>query len=97
MKYAVAVTCLLLLTGLAISCSGHRNYHPHALGDPMKYQAHFPDMDANGDGRMDAEEFNAHFQQADPHVFTALDINKDGAIDHEEWHRFKEAHGMRDH
>jgi len=27
-------------------------------------------------------------------VFSAIDINKDGYIDHDEWHKFKEAHGL---
>jgi hypothetical protein len=27
----------------------------------------------------------------------ALDLNDDAAIDHDEWHEFKEAHGMKDH
>ena len=37
------------------------------------------------------------FPKANPHIFKELDLNKDKSVDHDEWHKFKEAHGMRDH
>jgi len=36
-----------------------------------------------------------YFPQAEPAVFAAIDLNKDGNIDHDEWHKFKEAHGLK--
>ena len=63
-----------------MGCSGHKPYHPHAMGDPSAYQAHFPDMDTNGDELVDWQEFKGHsLPQTSPHVFQALDINQDGA------------------
>jgi hypothetical protein len=29
--------------------------------------------------------------------FNAVDLNQDGNIDHDEWHEFKEAHGLKQH
>jgi hypothetical protein len=28
-------------------------------------------------------------------VYAALDLNKDGFVDHDEWHEFKQAHGLK--
>jgi hypothetical protein len=97
MKIYAAGMGLLLCALLAMGCSGHQRHHKHALSDPTEYQAHFPDMDSSGDSLVEWTEFKNHFPQTDDHVFKALDLDKDGFIDHDEWHKFKEAHGMRDH
>jgi hypothetical protein len=97
MKTALALISALLLTGMVLNCSGHKRYHDSALGDPAAYKAHFPDIDAGGDDLVSWEEFKAYFPDSDPHVFKALDLNKDSAVDHDEWHKFKEAHGLKDH
>ena len=49
----------------------------------------------NGDEMVNYEEFKAHFPQGNKGVFEALDLNRDGSVDHDEWHKFKEAHGLK--
>ncbi len=91
---------LMTTIGIAfiLGCSGHHgSYHATAMPDPHSFNAHFGDMDSDGDGLVSMAEFNAHFPQAEPKVFHAIDLNQDGTIDHDEWHRFKEAHGMKHH
>jgi hypothetical protein len=80
---------------LVIGCTAKSRFHDTALPDPKQFNAHFGDMDRTGDGRVTWEEFKAYFPQAEPKVFATIDLNKDGAIDHGEWHAFKEAHGLR--
>ena len=82
---------------LVAGCSSHKQYHDPDMPDPQSFNAHFGDMDANGDDLVNWEEFSAHFQNADQKVFNAIDLNQDGNIDHDEWHEFKEAHGMKQH
>jgi hypothetical protein len=95
MKRLICLSMCVFFVTLAIGCSGH--YHKTAMPDPASFNAHFGDMDADGDGLVSREEFNNFFKNPDPKVFDAIDMNKDGAIDHDEWHAFKEAHGMRHH
>ena len=38
------------------------------MPDPQSYNAHFGDMDANGDDFVNWEEFSAHFQNAEQKV-----------------------------
>ena len=54
-------------------------------------------MDANGDDMVSWDEFKAHFPHAEPKVFAAIDLNEDKALDHDEWHKFKAAHGLKHH
>ena len=95
MRSRIVFMACLFLTASLWGCSGHGRYHDAPLGDPATYQAHFHDMDGNGDGRVDAGEFRSHFPQSDRHVFRALDLNEDGIVDHDEWHQFKAAHGIK--
>ena len=97
MTNLLMILSALLLITTAVNCSGHKRYHKTALSDPSAYAAHFPDIDASGDDLVSAEEFKAYFPESDPHVYEALDLNKDGAMDHDEWHEFKEAHGLKEH
>lgn len=96
MRNAMRWIVLLLGTSLLMACGGTR-HHAAPLPDPASFNAHFSDLDANGDGQVVQEEFQAHFPQATPEVFAALDLNGDQAVDHDEWHTFKEAHGLKDH
>ncbi len=90
--WLVAVLVCLLTAGCA--SEKPKMYHEHALPDPEGYNAHFGDMDTNGDERVSWDEFKAYFPQTEPKVFATLDMNKDGVVDHDEWHAFKEAHGL---
>ncbi len=78
------------------SYHGKEKFHKDDLPDPSGFNAHFPNMDANGDGVVDLSEFKAHFsdQKDAEAVFNAVDLNKNGSLDHDEWHAFKKAHGL---
>jgi hypothetical protein len=67
----------------------------HNIPDAKSYNEHFGNMDPNNDGKVNWEEFKAHFPKADAKIFSAIDLNKDGAIDHDEWHEFKAAYGLK--
>lgn len=95
MKRLTLLMVAVSIVALAAGCSSKGKYHDTALPDPKPYNAHFGNMDSKKDGLVSWEEFKAYFPQAEPKVFSAIDINKDGAIDHDEWHKFKEAHGLK--
>jgi Ca2+-binding EF-hand superfamily protein len=67
------------------------------MPDPQSFNAHFGDMDANSDGLVSWDEFASYFQNAEKKVFDAVDLDQNGNIDHDEWHKFKEAHGLKHH
>ena len=95
MKRLLLITIPIVLVMLTVGCSSHKKHHSTDIPDPQSFNAHFGDMDANGDDLVNWEEFAAHFQNADQKVFNAIDLNQDGNIDHDEWHEFKAAHGMK--
>ena len=97
MKRLLLLTIPIVLVMLAAGCSSGKKHHNMAMPDPQSFNAHFGDMDADGDDLVNGEEFAAHFQNADQKVFTAIDLNQDGNIDHDEWHEFKAAHGLKHH
>lgn len=97
MKNSVILLTVILSAMALIGCSGAKNYHETPLEDPSSYRAHFPDMDSSGDGMVNWKEFKTHFPKTNKDVFKALDLNKDRGVDHDEWHEFKEAHGLKSH
>ncbi len=74
-----------------------KKYHSEKLPDPGKFNAHFPDMDTDGNGKVTFEEFKAHFPDAPDQeaAFNAIDLDGKGDLDHDEWHEFKAAHGLK--
>jgi hypothetical protein len=94
MKRFVLTLGFILAVGMLISCASQSKHHQENLPDPKGFNAHFPDMDADGDDLVSWEEFKNYFPQAVPDVFKAVDLNGDGNLDHDEWHEFKEAHGL---
>ncbi len=74
-----------------------KDFHGTGLPDPSGFNAHFPDMDSDKDGQVTLEEFNEHFPDASEttKAFNAIDLDRSGALDHDEWHEFKKAHGMK--
>ncbi len=74
-----------------------KRYHDKALPEPSKFNAHFPDMDTDHNDQVTREEFNAHFADVSDNeeVFNAIDLDQNGYLDHEEWHEFKSAHGLK--
>ena len=85
---------LVVIVALLMACHSGGSYHQTSMPDPAAYNAHFGDMDTNQDGQVTREEFQAHFPQADMNVFEVIDTDQDMSLSHEEWHRFKEAHGL---
>lgn len=77
--------------------SGMGKHHQKKLPEPSKFNAHFPDMDTDQNARVTLEEFKAYFSEKSDHehVFNAIDIDGKGDIDHDEWHEFKSAHGLK--
>ena len=94
MKKLVFFLSLILVVGMLSGCASPSKHHKDDLPDPKGFNAHFPDMDSDGDGLINWTEFKDHFPQATPEAFKATDLNGDGNIDHDEWHQFKEAHGL---
>ncbi len=103
------ITCILSAAGIfafssmvfATDCPmGYekkgKSYHKgmeHAPG-LSGYKVRFNEIDKDGNGALNREEYKAHFPDAEDKVFDALDTDKDGAVSREEWHSFKAAHGM---
>ena len=94
MKKFVFFLSLILAVGMLSGCASKSTHHKEKMPDPKGFNAHFPDMDSDGNDLVDWTEFEKYFPQAEPSVFKAIDLNGDGNIDHDEWHQFKEAHGL---
>lgn len=76
---------------------GKKKHHTKKMPDPSVFNAHFPDMDGDKDDKISPREFKTHFPDRADHdtVFTAIDLDKNGYLDHDEWHEFKSAHGLK--
>lgn len=72
-------------------------YNKKKLPEPSKFNAHFPDMDTDNNGQVTLEEFKKYFPDKPDveNVFKAIDLDGKGYIDHDEWHEFKAAHGLK--
>ena len=97
MKRSLFLIISIVLVLLTAGCSSHKKHHDTDMPDPQAFNAHFGDMDANGDDLVNWEEFTAHFDNAEKKVFDAIDLDQNGSIDHDEWHEFKAAHGLKHH
>lgn len=85
----------VMLLALMTACHSGGSYHKSSMPDPATYNAHFGDMDTDQDDQVTREEFQAYFPEADMKVFEAIDLDKDNRLNHDEWHQFKEAHGLK--
>jgi hypothetical protein len=94
MKKFVFFLSLILVVSMLSGCASQSKYHKGDLPDPKGFNAHFSDMDSDGDDLVSRTEFQDHFPQAGPEAFKATDLNGDENIDHDEWHQFKKAHGL---
>jgi hypothetical protein len=89
------VLALIALTGFFFGFTAEQKPQKELITDAESYNAHFPNMDKNTDRKVNWEEFKAYFPQATPQVFEAIDLNKDKSLDHDEWHKFKAAYGLK--
>ena len=85
---------MVLLFSIA-GCAGDSRHHKTSMPDPGTFNAHFGDMDTDGDDQVSWEEFKSHFPQATKEVYKELDLNGDGTVDHDEWHEFKKTHDLK--
>ena len=83
--------CVFLAAGSAAYADSHQK------AQKQNYSGHFGDMDKNGDDLVNWEEFKAYFPHAEKKVFESAGGDGDGEIDHDEWHAFKQAHGLKHH
>jgi Ca2+-binding EF-hand superfamily protein len=95
MKSIALMTLLVFLLAATAMASSHQRQAAYNIPDAKSYNAHFGDMDPNKDGKVNWQEFKAHFPKADEKSFAAIDLNKDGSLDHEEWHAFKAAYDLK--
>lgn len=74
-----------------------KRHHSKELPEPSRFNAHFPDIDTNNDGQVTLKEFKGYFPDESESVngFNAIDLDGKGYIDHDEWHDFKAAHGLK--
>jgi hypothetical protein len=87
----------LMIFGFAavVSAASPPTQAAYNIPDAKSYNAHFGNMDPNKDGKVSWQEFKVFFPKAEEKVFSAIDLNKDGAIDHDEWHDFKAAYDLK--
>jgi hypothetical protein len=95
MKTSIFIIIATIISITSTAYASDTKYHKTALPDPKSFNAHFGDMDTNSDELVGMDEFEKHFKGANKNIFDALDLNQDGSIDHDEWHEFKEAHGLK--
>ena len=74
-----------------------KKHHDTDLPEPSDFNAHFGDMDTNEDSQVSSAEFQAYFSDKPKTdtVFSAVDTDQNGMLDHEEWHAFKSAHELK--
>ena len=94
MNRLVLIIIPILVVALVVGCSADKKHHKTDMPESKIYNAHFGDIDADGNELVNWEEFSAYFKNAENKVFNAIHLNQDGNIDHDEWHEFKEAHGL---
>lgn len=92
-RLPIVVSCLALFL-LTACASNDSRHHERPMPDPSAYNAHFGDLDTDSNDQVSRDEFQAYFPDADMNVFETVDTDRNGLISHEEWHGFKEAHGM---
>lgn len=95
MKHRFALILMLVASAgyitLADAGMGKGYHHGGGMG---AYNAHYGDIDTDGDDAVTFDEFKSHFDNKQKAVFDAIDTDKNGTIGHDEWHAFKSAHGM---
>jgi hypothetical protein len=90
---AIALLLMVPVFVIAGNYHGHYGYHGgHGYG--LK-SWNMEDLDADGDGFVDFEEFKAPSVKMWQSGFDRVDENRDGLIDEYEWNEIKELHGVK--
>jgi hypothetical protein len=97
MKKKYYFICFIFLFIATVGCSSDTRHHKTSLPDPASFNAHFGDIDVDSDDWVCWDEFKLYFPKATSDIFNTLDINEDNKLDHDEWHEFKQAHGLKKH
>ena len=93
-KTSYLIGFMVLLFSIA-GCAGDSSHHKTSMPDPSTFNAHFGDLDTDGDDQVSWEEFKSHFPTATKDVYHELYLNGDGTVDHDEWHEFKVKHDLK--
>lgn len=95
-RFTLSLLIVFFSTATAWAGAGMGKGYHHG-GGMDAYNAHFGDIDTDGNDSVSFDEFKAQFEQKQKAVFDAIDTDDDGTLSHDEWHTFKEAHGMAGH
>jgi hypothetical protein len=78
MKRNILLTLLIvLIISIAGFSSSYKRYHRTDMPDPQSFNAHFGDMDTNGDDLVTWGELTAYFQNAEKKYSTLHPHNPD--------------------
>jgi hypothetical protein len=90
-RLSALCTHLSFVLQLMLLFPGVSGANPAMTGKAPEVQ--FSAMDANGDGKVTAEEFFKAYPQMKEAAFVTIDKDRDGGITLEEWRAFTQGHG----
>jgi Ca2+-binding EF-hand superfamily protein len=92
---------ILLTVGVFFLLAGNglaTDYQKEGMADTSTYEAfgkaYMGEMDMDGDGGVTWKEFHGEFPDAPREFFDVVDLNKDEFVSGDEWHKFRQAHGL---
>ena len=94
-KLPITLALILFACAAVADAASPAKKEAYNIANAESYNAHFGNMDPDKDGKVNWQEFKAHFPKTDEKTFFTIDLNKDGAIDHDEWHDFKAAYDLK--
>jgi len=89
MRNIESIIVLAVILALTVGCGHHMKNADVAPTEVIHHGAHFPDMDTNGDDLVSWAEFKNKFPDVEKNIYETADSNKDGSLNHDEWHQFK--------
>jgi hypothetical protein len=72
MKRLLLLIIPIVLIMLTVGWSSSKKHHSSAMPDPQTFNAHFGDMDADGNDLVSWDEFSAHFRMQSRKYSTPL-------------------------
>jgi len=97
--FALPLFLVLVTATVALCGQSYQSNEGHNKGEGMAFKHHFSDIDIDGDDSLSFKEFKMAFPTTEQKAFDFMDNDKDGMLNHDEWHSFKEMHkgmGMHD-